>query len=538
MHYKTLSLEDRSFDEARSESINILKYFFHIDYEGKKQNLNAEDEPEIVNRIMKVILPSANQLFDHTDQSMSPNNSYLSSNFNFFGQINYGKNKKSVEAGPLSKLAARRAYPFWEELFLNHCVISTYDKLLTINENSSDTCKVYSLIRYKYDGLSEYRNNSEKFSKERSSTSSGEAGSRDSSYKTYVSTLQDTLSKIDKRFQHIMIKTDNPNSSKNRKSIDIDIAFLPFVQSLYGLNSSLRNCLPPFSEGTKGFKKWCSSTKRLQTGIDKNLNGSSKGNGMKAVDQIFYKYSLEKVFNFDLIYCTLKNISTYDEIHPEFHIESNIGTILPLLSKIPDIYGRTFLLQMIFDCCTDYFTQRESLLVQMGSRFRAVAYQYDKVTENYLLMLLWSQNACDFLYYFVNLVYPFYETLFFNLLYDYDARTPPDSKKVIKTMIQQMESYISENPHRFSSDFYIENINKVPSAFEQTTGNMIITADYEDNFMDAPFFKSVASDIFTASNKYEQSMFFSESSLSETIPDISYANTVSLCAKSILNLHQ
>ena len=138
MHYKTLSLEDRSFDEARSESINILKYFFHIDYEGKKQNLNAEDEPEIVNRIMKVILPSANQLFDHTDQSMSPNNSYLSSNFNFFGQINYGKNKKSVEAGPLSKLAARRAYPFWEELFLNHCVISTYDKLLTINENSSD----------------------------------------------------------------------------------------------------------------------------------------------------------------------------------------------------------------------------------------------------------------------------------------------------------------------------------------------------------------------------------------------------------------
>lgn len=418
--YSKLLLSE--FENRLTESKNVLTYTMHLLFPPILPDMPVED---CVNDIWEITFRNCSKLLNN-------------GNLNFFGQ--YLPSAASDTEFSLAEMASPSSYRLiWSKFLMQHCIMSTFDKLHNIIF-SNEQLTPYDIVRRFTDVGFHY-----------SLTHNG--------FKITALENQFIFNDGLKKSHYGIIKSENTASlttAAKRRLRDLSCALpeelitlkpipevfrqavksgkLPgnYAVTYQLLNGRCRNFKRIFKlySAEKAFSISSSNMKEIITFIKEITDEptfSVKRNGahsepIERVDYLYYKYCLEQLFNFDLIYCLDKNINELDR-----YCNQNFSDNIPFIDfitcciNLPNVFSRYLLVQIAFDSFKTEQDLSSSCLLDRLKAPDVIAKFKDsstRLTDSHLRLSQWQKRYSDFINYLSKVVFPVYESYFFTLLYE------------------------------------------------------------------------------------------------------------------------
>lgn len=525
-----ISASVNSLSQQLEEAKNTLTYTIHLPYQIDSIRSISESKEtysekiDIITRYMhKSCLPLFTSTFvEESDiytnsgqhgeylQSFEKSlNSSLSGNWLFFG-ANRPDSTKQNPPGPLHILGTSQYYSILSDMLTHHCLLATYDKLHDIIfQNIEVNC--YGISRHfnccgfhyskKKQGFTISATSDNHFifndGKEKSSYSvvDSDIASNNASnnYPASFLNLKNTLSKYTK-YQKIasqIIPSDADQSGKC-KNVTIPLSLLPLLQQLRGRGKELSNVFKLCNGGEplrpSDIKKFMESIHLIQQKPIK-LTANVLEPHMTNVDILYYKYKLEQLFPFDLIYCLTKNIMFFDKrLNQRICDDSTLIDVITSIVNFPNTFSRPFLIQMAFDSCSDFLQLDSSLLserIQSPDKIVYINKRPPLKTDSHAFLSQWRYCYNNFINYMAELIFPIYESYFFVMMYDVFSNPQKSVAENVLEMYTELGDYLSTEKV-FKAISYNSYQEKIMKRCNSEVGNKnletddFITSDYSN----------------------------------------------------------
>lgn len=495
--YSQLSISE--FENLINESKNVLTFTLHLNY----PTINGI-ERNLVNEVWQITHENCAKLLNNGD-------------LNFFGR--YLPDTSPDAPLSLAEMASPSSYHLiWSKLLKHHCIMATFDKLHNIIF-STEQLSSYELVRRFTDVGFHYSLTHNGF---KVSAMENQFVFNDGLEKSPFGVIksEDTASPTasTKRKLETLSRAMSPDSI-NLKSIPEAIHQAAINRSVPGnyavifqlLNGRSKNFKRIFTlySAKKSASISSSITKQILTFIKEVIEEPTfsvkrtgpHSNPINRVDYLYYKYRLEQLFNFDLIYCLVKNIDELDR-----YCNQNFSENIPFIDfvtcsiNLPNVFSRHLLVQMAFDSFKTEQDLSSSCLLDRLKSPDVIAKFKDssiRLTDSHLRLPQWEKRYSDFINYLSKVVFPVFESYFFTLLYEqcnlsHSNQTIADS--LLKLYFILMDYLSSEevysdllHPERIIENAW--NQNRPPNQGPINSKNIIVP-DYQiDEHMNTGLFR-------------------------------------------------
>lgn len=426
-----------TFSGERMDALNSIKYTLLLDYQLPEETPDSK----LIDAISQSCKKCCRGLFSSEGGIIE---------FYFFGQPSKQKLTKKSESHVIKELEyfPNEGMQGFPSLITDHCIVSSYHSVLT------------ALLNSKNPGITPY--------------SIENTYSKVGVYYLY----KNKRLPFQQNYRHnysLSISATNAERSNRAnsflQSVQSHCRVLPNIENLFILPSSdnryYRQFAPLFSEICKvsafSWKHLFSSVKDtnkitvLETmqSISDNLYALAGLIYKSPVDELYYRYILERVFNFELTFDLLENIyiAGKDSRFSFFHNE--ILEVLCCCRNLPNAFSRRYFLNYAFEKVSsrpfsyDDFWRRNALkdsnLVFESAREFSLGFQFDHWIQQFRLF-------CNYMSYYV---IPIYEWCFLNMLLEYLEKQNPhdDPISVLDKSLTLLADYISENQQRIENPF-------------------------------------------------------------------------------------
>ena len=231
------------------------------------------------------------------------------------------------------------------------------------------------------------------------------------------------------------------------------------------------------------------------------------------VDELYYRYIIERIFNLNLFYSLLRNIHRI-ELHTNYRLcQKEIIDILSLCQKLPNTFSRQYFLQYAFD-----------KIITQPMSYHDFWFEHTLDMNNHVLgslpkskfgfqLIRWLEQFELFCNYMAEFIIPIYEWCFTNMVMEVveqkasiesNQNNPSDFHKLclIKAM-KLLADYIEKNYHQIVCPFLLPK--------HQDT--LDITADHTSGILD----RNIPAD--TLQNLFE-AFFPSQKNLDLNLPHL------------------
>ena len=434
-----ISLEPLS--TLRNDAINSIKYTLLLDYKIPF----IDNTENLIPEIMKNCHECCSGLFRN---KLTENNDQIY--FSFFGDSfppsppkKEAKNTSNKENTPkdlsfLDKFPPNDyIYPSigkigFPTLILDHCIISSYHAIIS-DLLHGKTITAYEIVNnVKFDGFyslykknrlnlisesilkkgsGEYLNNSKK-----SSTASDFTKKANSHFKS--------LPQLESLFRNT--STQNITQPENRYYLQFSGVF----SRICAIDSRKWNSFSSKIKETNKYNKLenfeslsdriCPRIKNIFPKVPEKVFPESSGD---PVDGLYHRYLIERIFNFNLVYCLLRNIHRLEKKTSFRLSQKEIFLTLSGCQKLPNVFSRQYFLQYALEKLItepmshlDFWHEHQ---LDLGS----YAMETTTRTEKYFHFPKWLEQLTHFFDYMAEYVIPIYEWCFINMLMDVIEKT-------------------------------------------------------------------------------------------------------------------
>lgn len=502
------------------EARNTLTYTLHLPYEPAVlktilADKNYHDKMDIIIQYIHqacscLFISEFNEKESTPSQCTSVNSSPdklkkwidepISKKWLFFGDEYFDISEKQHPPGPLSILGSPRFYAVWNAMLIHHCFLATYDKLynMIFQNIEVDAYKVsrhfncwgvnYSLKKGGY-LIDANPVNKFIFNQGKRKTSYGVVDSNTASNNAFnnypssfisLKTLFSSYSKYKKISDQIKLSKNSKEvpekisnqKTKNEKCKDISFSLnnLPLLQQLRGRGKELTNILKLY-DGQKSIipddiSKFMKSVSHIQCEPIK-LTDDWEENPMTPIDILYYKYKLEQTFNFDLVHCISKNITSFDQrLNQRMHDDSTLIDVITSIVNFPNVFSRPLLVQMAFDSCSDHRQLDSSFLtkrITSPDSMLDINKRSIRKTDSHNFFNQWKDCYNNFVDYMSELVFPIYESYFFVILYDVFSNSQESAAQNVLKLYHQLSDYLSTDTvfSTINEDYYRNEIMRI-----------------------------------------------------------------------------
>lgn len=470
--------------ESITEARNVIIYGSHFPYKPKEYVTKKEpqDDKGVLNALLEYMHESCTYIFAETK-------------LEFFGPIRPEK-PESISLPPLRGLDSRLGFiNVWKKMLNYHCLLTTYDKLHNIIFHNQ-RLEGYGLSRHINNcGLdySRKENNFRLYATDQNeyiindgekNCNYGVVGSDKASNEgrnSYPNSFNTLTQLFDKYNNYSYISNQITISESNGKptKCSIPISMLPLLNNLRGQGNLLKNILKLYDSRqniTANMKKFHLSVKELEESIERTQDYFTR------MDILYYKYQLEKTFHLDFAYCLTKNI---EKLSKRLKRPLNDDSFIDFVSSsinLPNVFSRHLLIQMAFDCCTEYHDFNSSFLIRQVLNPDSIASfdrRINKVTNSFDMLSQWQNRYRDFINYMVEFALPMYESYFFVSLYDYYAAPEDSAAQTALKLYDILNVYLSSDEvfNSITTDYLVnESIDACSKVISVGTGTKDNTA--------------------------------------------------------------
>lgn len=505
-----------------NEARNVLTYTFQFSYNKEViEQLSQYSDKEKFETLFKHIHTACRPLFCSSfneKNTFSLNKGLEYGQWQFFGDEVSDTSQKAYPVGPLRYLDTFHSWSIWEKILTHHCLLATYDKLHNIIFNNIQFTG-YNISRHlgctgihyalTHNFLHLEVSEGEYIVKEldkkcRNAVIDSNTASNygRNSYPQCFSTLKEYFTKYNtyKDLAKQITLTYTPDNKPF--SVTVPGNLLPLLQQLRGRGKNLANIFNLY-DGQRVLKqadidKFHKSVSEIQGEPIKPLHGESESSQMTYTDEIYYKHKLEQTFNFNLVNCITKNIQVLDERFNQRFCEdvAFIDSVVAFIN-FPNTNSRHLLIQMAFDCCSDYLSPDTSSLVQRINTPDVVAIidkHSTKWTTPYNLFSKWQETCTNFINYMAEIVFPVYESYFFVAIYDLISKPELSPEQTLLTMYLELGNYINTLDLNYESknDFQANYNNALFDCSSALSAENVIVPKYPDNSIRSSTFSKVA----------------------------------------------
>ena len=448
------SINPKNFEVYITEARNILIYGANISYHSKKYQSSLQNDEPVLEQILEHMHESCKEILGEG------------------GVKFFGNEKTNIPRGvslpPIGELGTLHGYHnVWKKMINDHCILATFDKLHHMIFHII-SIKPYQLARhinylgfnYAYDHdyfkISEGSDKPFIFNNDDDYCLYGAVNSvkaSNDSYNSYPKSFKTLKKLFDKypNYQYIGEQISLSKSGDKQEKFTIPLNSVPLLQSLRGNVPLLKNIfrLYDVTQNITPAKitQFIKSVAELQNIITK-MPADDIENFMTRSDLIYYKYKLEQTFHFDFIYCLTKNIEALSKRH---NLPFNDDTFIEFVSSgmnLPNTFSRHLLLQMAFDCCTDYRDFNSSFLIEKILKPDSMAYfdkRTNKITDSFDTLSQWKNCYRNFINYMVTFAFPIYESYFFVSLYDSFSKPEQSTAQNLLDLYKVLNKHLSES---------------------------------------------------------------------------------------------
>ncbi len=423
---------------TRNDAVNSIKYTLLLDYRVPSIN----NDSDLIPSVMESCQNCCQGLFKDT---LSP----YKITFNFFGTSSLPlspetstirkRNLSYLEHYPLNKWDYPDINPSigFPSMILDHCIFSAYHAILTDLLSDSEQTPIY-VSGYKLrNHLKEagfysvykkkiYNPYTEKFSKAIKGTENRDSSSLASDFAKRAQTHLTALSYLSGLF------CKNPVSDG---ITHFDTYSLQFSGLFFHICNTKPNIWKFFSslpeknsDNTCKIDEIIEDYNNLSTIIFSKINNSfpavpeptfTKAFGT-IVDDLYYRYIYERIFNIELIYSLLRNIQYVEKSNALFKFcQDGILDILKCCQDLPNVFSRQYFLRYAFgQCITKPFSYKDFWADHPLLENNSPLDFGRGVFENHFQFAKWIEQFRLFCKYMAYYVIPIYEWCFTCLLMD------------------------------------------------------------------------------------------------------------------------
>lgn len=236
------------------------------------------------------------------------------------------------------------------------------------------------------------------------------------------------------------------SQKSNKKRNVYLLSNLEIITLLQHNKPVIKNVLKPYSFSNKhpfeqkDYSSYCESRYWIQDYIENNKY-------FLPSDKLYLKAQIEELFNFDLIdMLFFASTSTSEALNKDLTTQAELDFFMGC-SKLPNYFSRTYLIQMIFDCCKHIFN-RESIFFKKYYENRDVFGKFTEtkkhIFEETEHLNQWHSDFNYFIKYMVSFAFPIYTNLFMCILFDDIAIQNPDmtEMEMIESAYKDLSSYL------------------------------------------------------------------------------------------------
>ena len=504
------------FEKQINEARNILIYGVNLKYHSNdylKQQIGNKTKETIWETLLEDMHESCKVILND-------------GGLQFFGDTSL-----KIEEYPnqsLMYLDGLQAYNLiWDNMINHHCLLATYDKLNSIifqnvilNSYNMARHINYFGVNFSYNKdffrITVNNNNSFEFNEDKDCCHRGAADTDQASndaYNLYPQSFNTIKKILDSHKNYTDIgKQITPSKSGNKiTNVEISLSNLPLLQQLRGKGPDLKNIFKLYDGKRKitnnSLLKFIESVAYIKKSpINLPSWSNVDSNYMTNADKLYYRYKLEQTFHFDFIYCLTQNIvklnNNFNLAFSEDFIEFAASSI-----NLPNTFSRHLLIQMAFECCTDYHHFKSSFLYKQLTKPDAIM-DYDrrtsKKTDPFETFGQWKTCYINFINYMATLVFPIYESYFFVSFHDHFSRPEKSVGENILYLYETLSNYLSRDDifNSINGNFLVEeskkvcnrNLNKKDNS--EANSDLFIFADYINSKKTMDMLQGNSQDIF------------------------------------------